>query len=515
MTRFETGQKWTVNDDKLNGEVVSHSVDGRSGELRITNDQGDESTYKGSVEGIQCLHPWLSDRNDKLSHLATELQRRYVGYMQQKEYLAYLGFVIYLTAASTILLFEKGKWPPPNWGSYKAWFAFAAILGFSALAFLYLRFELHRRRWAAMRLAGCERVLVKLATGDLSADAWKTHTRNDARPPPTDSMAAYAMAKNTFATAKNTFATAKNTFATAKNTFAAAKKAARPGAPPAADSTAYETAQETYRNAKKTFATAKNTFAAAKKAARPSRRRNAVHFCVGLLIPLKETVKVLEPTSQYPKIFVDVWLKQEDELGTSAVLHERLIMITGWIVFGLLLIYNWPQKEAAPSLPLENVRSELERTTKQLQGVTVDLGNTTTISLAELREAFSQKEAELQNVRSGLNQKEEDLQNVRVDLANTKKSLAELREALPETTLYPHPMYKDGVHRLDWCYKVRDECGEQAAINYCKTQGYSEVPEGAFLKDGGIGGTISLGDAAPNGADGFVYIVCTKPISRK
>ena len=460
MTRFETGQKWTVNDDKLNGEVVSHSVDGRSGELRITNDQGDESTYKGSVEGIQCLHPWLSDRNDKLSHLATELQRRYVGYMQQKEYLAYLGFVIYLTAASTILLFEKGKWPPPNWGSYKAWFAFAAILGFSALAFLYLRFELHRRRWAAMRLAGCERVLVKLATGDLSADAWKTHTRNDARPPPTDSMAAYAMAKNTFATAKN-------------------------------------------------------TFAAAKKAARPSRRRNAVHFCVGLLIPLKETVKVLEPTSQYPKIFVDVWLKQEDELGTSAVLHERLIMITGWIVFGLLLIYNWPQKEAAPSLPLENVRSELERTTKQLQGVTVDLGNTTTISLAELREAFSQKEAELQNVRSGLNQKEEDLQNVRVDLANTKKSLAELREALPETTLYPHPMYKDGVHRLDWCYKVRDECGEQAAINYCKTQGYSEVPEGAFLKDGGIGGTISLGDAAPNGADGFVYIVCTKPISRK
>jgi hypothetical protein len=192
-----------------------------------------------------------------------------------------------------------------------------------------------------------------------------------------------------------------------------------------------------------------------------------------------------------------------------------LIILTGWIVFGLLCIYTLPGKEAAPSLPLENVRSELERTTKQLQGVTVDLGNTTTKSLAELRAAFSQKEAELQNVRSGLKQKEKDLQNVTVDLGNTKKSLAELRAAPPETRLYPHPMYKDGVHRLDWCYKARNECGEPAAINYCKTQGYSAVPERAFLKDEGIGGTISLGDAAPNGADGFVYIVCTEPIARK
>src|SRR5438552_1699848 len=98
--------------------------------------------------------------------------------MQQKEYLSYLGYVVYLGAASTILLSENGKWPPPSeiWGSHNTELAIAAIIGLWAFAFFYLRFELRRRRWAAMRLAGCEHVLVKLATADAHSADWQAQS---------------------------------------------------------------------------------------------------------------------------------------------------------------------------------------------------------------------------------------------------------------------------------------------------------------------------------------------------
>jgi hypothetical protein len=176
MVLSENQKEWTAEGGKLRGQVVEIAEGGTWGELEITDDNQPQpnivATYKGKLAGIQGLQQWADvDRSKELSHLATELQRRYVGYMQQKEYLAYLGFAVYATAASTILLFDEEKWPPPSWGSLSPWWALGAICVVWLLAFLYLRFELHRRRWAAMRLAGCERVLVKLATGDISTDA--------------------------------------------------------------------------------------------------------------------------------------------------------------------------------------------------------------------------------------------------------------------------------------------------------------------------------------------------------
>jgi hypothetical protein len=192
--RFVIGQKWITTDRKLHGEVVKIFDDGRSGVLVITDDQRGTSgvliiTDQGNTPSVDTVNAeefrglgqWgVADRNDTLSHLATELQRRYVGYMQQKEYMAYLGFAFYLTAASAILLNEK--WPPPNWGSHNRTLAIAAIVGLWALVLCYLRFELRRRRWAAMRLAGCEHVLVRLATA--------THPANwAAASPPTMEIA--------------------------------------------------------------------------------------------------------------------------------------------------------------------------------------------------------------------------------------------------------------------------------------------------------------------------------------
>jgi hypothetical protein len=113
MTHFAVGQKWTSADGNLHGELIE--ISDERNVLEITDDKG--TTVRFTVTTAES---GVVDRNKELSHLATELQRRYVGYMQQKEYLAYLGFVVYLTAASTILLSENVKWPPANWGSYKS-----------------------------------------------------------------------------------------------------------------------------------------------------------------------------------------------------------------------------------------------------------------------------------------------------------------------------------------------------------------------------------------------------------
>src|SRR5215831_10609675 len=106
MILFQDGDR--RQSAKLVSTVSGANVDKTSGTLEITDHNGKVvGTYVGSAEGIEGLEPWRADeRKDELSALATELQRRYVGYMQQKEYMSYLGFAVYLTAAVTILLLE-------------------------------------------------------------------------------------------------------------------------------------------------------------------------------------------------------------------------------------------------------------------------------------------------------------------------------------------------------------------------------------------------------------------------
>jgi hypothetical protein len=45
------------------------------------------------------------------------------------------------------------KWPPADWGGYKKTLAFSTLsLAWIAMLF-YLRFQLRRRRWAALHMA--------------------------------------------------------------------------------------------------------------------------------------------------------------------------------------------------------------------------------------------------------------------------------------------------------------------------------------------------------------------------
>ena len=303
MMHFALRQKWISSDGKLHGEVVDISDDGNNGVLVITDD-------KGTTVG---------DRNDKLSDLATELQRRYAGYMQQKEYLAYLGYVVYLGAASTILLSEDGKWPPPitNWGSNNTELAIAAIIGLWVFAFCYLRFELRRRRWAAMRLAGCEHVLVRLVTAAAhSPDDWKA----EAAPPRKISRLRRAV-----------------------GWVFPLNKTVRVITPPPNIS---------WRRRIVTRLLPKNPPSIPPNVSWWRRPRIAVTQCIirwWRRIVTRLLPKDPPSTPDYPKIFVEEWVNQE-ERGTDAILHERLIIPTGWIVFVMLFVNTCSRPQAAQFL---------------------------------------------------------------------------------------------------------------------------------------------------------------------
>lgn len=366
---FVQGENRPIKDDELRAEVVREGV---IGQLNIKDHEGNiVGTYAGPVTGVQALDPWRApDQKDELSALATELQRRYVGYMQQKEYMSYLGFAVYLTAAATILLLEDGKWPPPNWGSHKTVLAYAAIVLFWFFAFSYLRFELRRRRWAAMRVGGCESVLVKLATNSVCTDAWKPYTRKEAQAAKlakldadaeaaaadaaavaklvADSEAVAADEKaNAGAVAKATAnaealvaaatqlvanaATAPDPEARAKldadadaaaRGAAYAKDVAKFAADPEARAKLLQDATKRVEDATKLAA---DTGDAAERAADADKRVASAKWprvqewwenlngrsFIGLLFPVNKTVAVIRDESQYPKIFVQEWLKIE------------------------------------------------------------------------------------------------------------------------------------------------------------------------------------------------------------
>jgi hypothetical protein len=77
--------------------------------------------------------------------------------------MAYLGFTLFLAGGASILVSDN--WPPKSLGQDGRWPATLLLCALAVVVVLYLRFELRRRRWAELRVAGCEHVLVRLATG--------------------------------------------------------------------------------------------------------------------------------------------------------------------------------------------------------------------------------------------------------------------------------------------------------------------------------------------------------------
>ena len=103
---------------------------------------------------------------EKVADFARVQLARYSAYHAHKESMAYVGLALFAGVVGTILVSEK--WPPAAWGGHGKILALIALsLAWAAVLF-YLRFQLHRRRWAALRMAACERVLAMWATKQLA-----------------------------------------------------------------------------------------------------------------------------------------------------------------------------------------------------------------------------------------------------------------------------------------------------------------------------------------------------------
>jgi hypothetical protein len=81
---------------------------------------------------------------------------RFSCYRDHKESMAWGGLLVYAGAAATALVSKD--WPP-SWGQDKAALGIAAFSVLWLLVLFYLEYQLRRRRWAALRVAGCDWLL--------------------------------------------------------------------------------------------------------------------------------------------------------------------------------------------------------------------------------------------------------------------------------------------------------------------------------------------------------------------
>ena len=102
---------------------------------------------------------------DRVADFAREQLARYSEYHAHKESMAYVGFALFAGVIGTILV--SGDWPPNAWGIHNKTLALIGLSVAWMALLVYLHFQLRRRRWAALRIIACERVLARWATEDL------------------------------------------------------------------------------------------------------------------------------------------------------------------------------------------------------------------------------------------------------------------------------------------------------------------------------------------------------------
>ena len=195
--------------------------------------------------------PASPEKVERAVNFVKDLLDRYVSYHDHKESMAFTGLTIF--AGTTGASLVSSAWPP-SWGEFKQLIAVAALTGLWLGVLAYLRFQLRRRRWAALRVAGCERVLaqwIQLPPSD--ADLNPRH-----RDPVVDSLGVKWL---------------------------------------------------------------------------------------DFFWPQKAAVRAVESGSDndpatYPRVLVDAWVSQE-ERGTAALAHERLIILAGWALYFVAVADTW------------------------------------------------------------------------------------------------------------------------------------------------------------------------------
>lgn len=174
------------------------------------------------------------------------LREHYRAYHDHKESMAYTGATLYVVAFGSALVMKD--WPPP-WGSATLILTILAITIAWLGMLVYLKWKLRRRRWAALRVAGAERLLAK----------WITEL------PTEEDLATWVP--------------------------------------------------------------------------QPAEQICTVVKLVDYMWPIRSAVLVVDQSQAvYPHALVDYWMMQASGQGTEALIHERLVISVGWIIYGALLV---------------------------------------------------------------------------------------------------------------------------------------------------------------------------------
>ncbi len=102
-------------------------------------------TPSTDLERVERVRAWIQALLD-----------RYAAYHQHKEGTAYAAITLFAGIAGTAAV---GNAWPPAWGRYTTVLAISAATLLWGAVLTFLRFQLTRRRWAALRVAGCDRLL--------------------------------------------------------------------------------------------------------------------------------------------------------------------------------------------------------------------------------------------------------------------------------------------------------------------------------------------------------------------
>jgi hypothetical protein len=118
--------------------------------------------------GVMAYTQMTPQEQAHLREYVRDCLTRFSGIRDAKETLAFAGLAVFLGAAATAL--ASKDWPPAIAAS-RPWLvvlAFSVLWGFVAT---YLRYQLRRRRWAALRVSGSDWLLAEWLPGSPGAMA--------------------------------------------------------------------------------------------------------------------------------------------------------------------------------------------------------------------------------------------------------------------------------------------------------------------------------------------------------
>ena len=111
--------------------------------------------------------PASAEQVDRAIDFVKNLRDGYVSYHDHKESKAFTGLTLFAGAIGASLV--SSAWPP-SWGERTFLYAFMLLTALWIGLLLHLNFQLWFRRWAALRVAGCERVLAEWILSPPSKD---------------------------------------------------------------------------------------------------------------------------------------------------------------------------------------------------------------------------------------------------------------------------------------------------------------------------------------------------------